>query len=297
MAAAARQRAVRRILLGVLGLNWAVAAAKAAYGQWAGLLSMTADGFHSFMDGTSNLLGLLALAVAARPPDASHPYGHRKFETLATVGIAVLLVLAAYEIALSAFRRLGSGALPQVTPLGFAVMLVTLGVNLGVSRYEARRGRELGSTLLSADAQHTRTDVYASLSVLASLAAAAAGYAFLDGLVALVIVGVIVRAALRIFRQELAVLTDAARVDPAVIEKVALSVPGVRACHRIRSRGFEDAITVDCHIWVDPQLPTAEAHRLTHAVMDRIRAEVPGVSEVIVHTEPARPPLPPGRGR
>jgi cation diffusion facilitator family transporter len=279
---------VRQVLLWTLALNWSVAAAKVGYGLWTGALSMTADGFHSFMDGTSNIVGLLALSAAAKPPDTSHPYGHRKFEALATMGIAALLVFAAYEIAVSAVHRFGSEVVPHVTLLSFVVMLGTLGINTWVSRYESRRGRELQSALLSADALHTRTDIYATLSVLASLAAAKAGNASLDIFVALLIVGIVIHAAYKIVQQGLTILTDAARVPPATIERVALSIPGVQGCHHIRSRGFEDAITVDCHIWVDPTLSTAEAHRLTHAVMDRVRAEVPGVVEVIIHTEPGR---------
>jgi cation diffusion facilitator family transporter len=283
-----KQRAVRQVLLRTLVLNWSVAAAKTICGLWTGALSMTADGFHSFMDGTSNIIGLIALGAAAKPPDASHPYGHRKFETLATLGIAILLMFAAYEIAVSAIGRFGSGTVPSVTPISFIVMLGTLVINTWVSRYESRWGRELGSALLCADALHTRTDIYASLSVLASLAAARAGYAVLDILVALLIVVIIAWAAVKIAHHGLNILTDAARVDPMTIQRVALSVPGVWGCHHIRSRGFEDAIAVDCHIWVDPKLSTTEAHRLTHVVMDRVQAEVPGVVEVIIHTEPAR---------
>ena len=146
--------------------------------------------------------------------------------------------------------------------------------------------RQLRSALLCADALHTRTDIYATLSVLVSLIAAEAGNASLDVFVALCIVGIIIHAAFKVAQQGFTILTDAARVHPAIIERVALSIPGVQGCHRIRSRGFEDAITVDCHIWVDPTLSTAEAHRLTHAVMDRVRTEVPGVVEVNIHTEP-----------
>ena len=283
-----KQQAVRQILLWILLLNWGIAAAKAGYGLWSGTLSMTADGFHSFMDGVSNIVGLLALGIASKPPDTSHPYGHRKFETLAAMGISMLLFLTAYELAVSAVSRFRSVATPQVTPLSFIVMLGSLGVNIWVTCYETRRGRELHSALLLADALHTRSDIYASLSVLAALAAAKAGSASLDVLAALFIVGLIARTAFGIIQQSFAVLADASRVDPAVIERVVLSVPGVRWCHRIRSRGFEDAIAIDCHIWVDPEIPTTEAHRLTHAVMDRVRAEVPGVTEVLIHTEPDR---------
>lgn len=278
---------VKRILLVILVLNWAVASAKTGYGLMTGALSMMADGFHSFMDGTSNVIGLLTIKIAAKPPDASHPYGHRKFEAFATLAIAVLLGLTAYEIAVSAAQRFATPTLPRVTPMSFLIMIATLMVNTWVTRYESRRGRELQSPILSADAMHTRSDIFATLAVLASLVAARAGFALLDIIVALLIVGLIAWSALQITRRSLTTLTDASRVDPAVIEQVARSVPGVLACHQIRSRGFEDAITVDCHIWVNAALSTEESHRITHDVMQRVKAGVPGVVEVVIHTEPA----------
>jgi cation diffusion facilitator family transporter len=278
---------VKRILLVILVLNWAVASAKTGYGFMTGALSMMADGFHSFMDGASNVIGLLTIKIAAKPPDASHPYGHRKFEAFATLCIAGMLGLTAYEIAIAAAQRIGTATLPTVTTLSFLIMIGTLMVNVWVTRYELRRGRELQSPILTADAMHTRSDIFATVAVLASLAAARAGFALLDIIVALLIVGLIAWSALEIIRNSIITLTDASRVDPAVIEQVACSVPGVLACHQVRSRGFEDAITIDCHIWVKATLSTQESHRITHDVMQRVKTDVPGVVEVVIHTEPA----------
>jgi cation diffusion facilitator family transporter len=287
MASTDNYHMVKRVLWGILLLNWGVALAKTGYGSMTGALSMMADGFHSFMDGASNVIGLLAIQIASKPPDASHPYGHRKFETFATLGIAVLLGLAAYEIAVSAAQRMSSGTIPRVTWLSFLIMIGTMMVNAWVTSFELRRGRQLKSPILSADAMHTRSDIFATLAVLASLIAAKAGFAWLDIVVALLIVGLIAWSALQIIRHSLITLSDASRVDPAMIEQVACAVPGVLACHQIRSRGFEDAIIVDCHIWVGASLTTEASHRITHAVMQQVKAEVPGVVEVIIHTEPA----------
>lgn len=278
---------VKRILLVILLLNWAVASAKTGYGWMTGALSMMADGFHSFMDGASNVIGLLTIKIAAKPPDASHPYGHRKFEAFATLAIAGMLGLTAYEIAVAAAQRFGTDTLPNVTSLSFLIMIGTLLVNVWVTRYELRRGRELQSPILCADAMHTRSDIFATLAVLASLAAAKAGFALLDIIVALLIVGLVAWSALQIIQNSISTLTDASRVDPAVIEQVACAVPGVLACHQVRSRGFEDAIIIDCHIWVKATLSTEESHRITHDVMQRVKTEVPGVVEVVIHTEPA----------
>jgi cation diffusion facilitator family transporter len=150
----AHYRRVRRILWGVLALNWLVAAAKIAYGYKTGSSSMTADGFHSLGDGTSNLVGLLGVYFSARPIDHDHPYGHRKFETLFAMGIAAMLVFVGYKLAQEGILHLRSGAQPQVTPVSFVVMLVTMAINISVMMYEYRRGKQLKSDVLVADSMH-----------------------------------------------------------------------------------------------------------------------------------------------
>ncbi len=281
-----RAAKIRRVLVLTLILNWSVAAIKLGYGAWSATLSMVADGFHSLLDGSANIIALIATSVAVLPADHSHPYGHRKFESFATLGISLLLLLAAYEIGEAAFRRLKGGTAPHVTTLSFAVMIVTMGVNLFVSWYEARAGRQLHSEVLAADAMHTRSDLYASLSVLASLTAVRAGYPGLDVIAALFIVLLIGRTGIRIIGQSLTVLADATRLPPSTVEKVALEVEGVREVHAVRSRGTDDAIYMDLHILVDPTLTVAKAHEIAHQVEAYLKEQFPGVADMVVHIEP-----------
>ena len=281
-----RASEIRRVLLVILVLNWGVAALKLGYGAWSKTLSMVADGFHSLLDGSANIIGLVAMTVAIQPADRSHPYGHRKFESFAALGISFLLLLAAYEIGEGAIRRWRGGTIPQVTMMSFIVMVITMGVNLFVSVYETKVGKRLQSEILVADALHTRSDLYASLAVLASLIAVKFGYPFLDPIAALLIIPLIGRAGIRIIGQSLYVLTDTSRLPPATVEKVALEVQGVRECHAVRSRGFPDAIYMDLHILVDPHLTVAEAHEIAHQVERDITERFPGVADLVVHVEP-----------
>lgn len=283
---ARRHAEIRTVLWRVLLLNWLVAFAKVGYGIVTGALSMTADGVHSLLDGASNLIGLVATGVARRPPDKDHPYGHRKFEALAAMAIGIFLILAAYEVAKAAVSRLLTPAFPVVTSYSFGVMLAGMGVNVLVTRYETRRGRELRSQILLADALHTRADIYASGAVLASLAAARFGYPAVDPVAALLLVGLILRATWTIVGQNLDTLADAAPISPAQIEAVVQDIPGVRGCHKVRTRGVQDDIHVDLHIQVDPGLDIEAAHALSHQVKERILDRVPAVVDVVVHTEP-----------
>src|SRR5262245_58328264 len=180
---------VRRVLLITLGLNILVATAKIIIGLVSGALAITADGVHSTIDASSNLIALLANRIANRPPDADHPYGHRRFETLAGLGIGILLLITAFEIVSNAVSRLSDGgARAEMTPLDFAVMLGTLVVNLFFTTYEKREGQRLRSQLLTADAAHTRADVYVTISVLVSMALVTLGANWADTITALVIV-------------------------------------------------------------------------------------------------------------
>lgn len=161
-----RNKRVRFILLAVLVLNVGVAAAKITVGLLIGSLAMSADGFHSLLDGTSNVVALIGLAVASRPPDPNHPYGHHRFETLTSLGIASFMLLALYGILQGAWSRLQSGETPEISTMAFAVMGITLTINIFVTTWERRAGRELNSTLLIADSRHTLTDIFVSLSVI-----------------------------------------------------------------------------------------------------------------------------------
>ena len=127
-----RNAAVSRVLFRVLLLNLAVAGAKLVFGYATGAVSIISDGFHSLTDSASNVIGLIATRAARKPPDDDHPYGHRKYETLAAAGIFVFLLLAVIEIARAAFARFAAGSAPAVTTASFAVMLVTLAINLAV---------------------------------------------------------------------------------------------------------------------------------------------------------------------
>src|SRR5688572_6291406 len=233
---------VNRVLGQVLGFNLLVAAAKIAVGMMTGSISMIADGFHSTMDGFSNIIGLVGSTVANQPPDENHPYGHQKYETFATLSIGLLLLVTSWKVLQGIFTRLTDNTTPEVTTLSFAVMIITLLINLGVAWYEKKQGQRLNSSLLLADAAHTRSDIFVSLSVLASLLAVQWGWAWLDLVVALLIVLTIGRTGWRIVRQASETLADRVAVDASLVEEIALSVEGVQSCHKIRSRGSEPAI-------------------------------------------------------
>jgi cation diffusion facilitator family transporter len=278
---------VRRVLIVTLALNITVAVGKIVVGALTGAVSITADGFHSLMDGSSNLIGLGANVIAGKPADDDHPYGHRRYETLAALAVGILLVFTAYEIVTSALDRLISGERPEVSPLTFAVLTGTLIVNLFVSRYERREGLRLRSELLIADAANTGADVFVTLSVLASMALVALfGWTWADPVAALIIVVLIGRAAWQIIKQTGGVLVDTAPYKPGDLAAFAEEVPVVKRVLRARSRGTPDAALIDIDVEVAPGTTAEQTAAISDAISEKLCAHLTGVDEVEVHFQP-----------
>lgn len=285
----ARYRQVSSILLKVLVLNLLVASAKIAFGYATGLVSILSDGFHSLTDSASNVVALVGVRVARKPPDENHPYGHRKFETLAAAGIFLFLLLVMIEVVETAVSRLRHPSAPEVTGLSFAVMLATLVVNVAVVWYEGREGRRLNSELLTADARHTRSDVLTSTTVLAALAGVALGFPLLDPLAGLVVAAFIGYTGYQIARDTSRILSDAIVIDEQAVHDVVMGVPGVVGCHRIRTRGSLDHVFLDLHVWMPAAMSLDEAHALSHVVKDRLMERFPEVADALLHIEPPPP--------
>ncbi len=286
IAVAERDRQVGRVLWIVLGLNLLVAALKLVFGLLSGALSMVADGFHSALDGTSNVVGLVGMKVARKAPDDDHPYGHRKFEALAALGISLFLFLTCWEIVSQVLARFHESHHVDVRPITFGVMLFTMAVNLAVTRYERGQGKKLRSMILLADSKHTQSDIFASFGVLISLVAALLNFPVLDLLMAVGIAGFIAWSGYTIVAEAFSVLADSQRLDPDEVAQIASGVEGVTGAHRVRSRGLPDDIHVDLHLHVPPGMSIARAHELGHEASERIKREMAGVTDVVVHVEP-----------
>lgn len=295
--AAERRRAVRRVIWITFALNVVVAASKIAYGSFAHALAIRADGFHSTTDSVNNIAGLVGIWMASRPPDEGHPYGHHKFEIVASVLVGLSLLAMALDVVSSAFSRLhGKGAaLPEISTGAFVVLGGTLVVNIVVAAYENRRGRELESAFLVSDATHTRSDVLVTLGVLAASVLVELGYPVFDIVAAGVVAVFIAWAGISVLRHNIGYLADAARVDEEHVRAIVLDVPGVAGAHKIRTRGIPGTIYMDLHIQIAPHLDVVQAHEVTHWVIDALKKGIDGVADVTVHTEPADPgqPYPP----
>ncbi len=282
-----RQRRVRRILFWILWANLLLVVVKIAIGWRIGSLAVLGDAAHSGMDALNNVIALAAAHFAAAPPDEEHPYGHGKFETLGAFAIAGFLSITCFELLRSAGTRLLQGAPPPRPGLpALAILAGTMVVNVGVAYYESRKGRELGSELLTADARHTQADVFVTLTVLAGLALVRLGWGQADAVLAILVAVVVALSGLQILRRTVPVLVDRRAVDPERVYQVAQSVDGVESVSEIRSRGRPGDAFAELTVRVHPATPVRQAHRIADEVERRVAGEL-GLSNVVVHVEPS----------
>jgi len=282
---------VQRVLVVVLLGNILVTIAEAILGILVGSLAIAADAIHSAVDCTNNIIGLMVVRASDAPPDEKHPFGHRKFETMAAFGIGIAILLVAGHLLSTAWEAFWTGAREVVqSELGFAVLAGTAIANIAVALYEARKAKELESPLLLADASHTAADVLVKVFVAASYIGTYFDLSWADPVGAVIVTAVIVRVAWGILRPNLSTLVGAAQIDPSAIVDVAMAIPGVTSCHRVRSHGTPDAVHVDLHLVCAGEPTLREAHELSHRVEAAIHEALPRVSSVTVHPEPRDDP-------
>ncbi len=277
---------IRRILWWVLLLNIFVAAAKWFYGVATQSLAMQADGLHSFLDGLSNIVGLVGLWLASPLPDANHPYGHKKFETLTAGAIGGFLVMTCTYLLWKAYQSWTMDLHPQITTMSFLIMLTTISINIFVTTWERKKGKELKSDILTADSYHTASDVLTSLSVLAGLFAIQAGYPFIDPFIAIVIAAIIAWTAFIVLKDVLSSLTDRIQIAPHTIHTAVKTMPGILDCHDIRTRGMANHVFVDLAIHVEPTWSVEQAHTLATRVETFLKDHFDSIEDVVVHIEP-----------
>jgi cation diffusion facilitator family transporter len=277
---------VRKVLIYTLILNILVAFAKVIYGYITNSIAMMSDGFHSFFDGASNVIGLVGIWIASNPPDEKHPYGHKKYETLFTIIIAVMLFTTCFEILRKVYLSFHEDHRTQVTVTSFVVMLITMGVNSFVMLYEKRKGKQLGSEFLIADAKHTKSDILVSFTVIASLVFSRMGYHHADVIVGFIVTIFIARIGYEILKDASNILVDTVCLNTRAVEEVVNNLHGVRGCHDIRTRGSQNAIYLDLHVVVDGDFSTEKSHLIADRIEETVRREFPSVVDIVVHIEP-----------
>ncbi len=278
--------AVRKVLIVTLLLNLFVMGLKASIGIVTGSLSLIADALHSVTDSANNVLGLITSQFSSPLPDREHPYGHQKFEAVGALGIAAFLAIACFEILQGAVSRIIQGGKPvTISAPQLWLLLLVLGINIFVAFYERGVGKRVHSPILIADAHHTMSDVWVTISVLVGLIGVSLGYQWLDIFLAFPVALLVFFSGWNVIKENLPWLVDEMAIAPETIYDIAIRVPGVVNCHDIASRGVVGRqVFIEMHLIVDAK-DVEKAHNITEEVESRLKEKF-NPARVLIHVEP-----------
>lgn len=272
-----------------LVVNLALAAAKLSAGLLGHSQAVVADAVHSLSDIVTDIALILGVRYWSAPADERHPHGHRRFETLVTVFIGLMVAAAAVGIGWDAVTSFGRPSHPP-SAIALAAALLSIGVKEALYRWTAKMGRKTGSSALVANAWHHRTDALSSVPVAIAVSIAMIDHRFavVDQIGALVVAVFVLHAAFRIIRPALEELVDAGapKAHRKELERLALEVEGVRAAHALRTRYIGSELAVDVHVEVDADLSVADGFVIASKVKKDLLQRGPDVADVVVQIEP-----------
>ncbi len=278
-----RDKKVQRLIIIEGCANILVLVVKLIVGLSTNSLAILADAIHSLTDVANNFVAWIVIRLSAMPADRKHPYGHRKFETLAVFGLATLLAVMAIEIAKSAFTKETTEIVSGNWEL--ALMIGVLVVNIVLAAWQRYWARRLKSGIMLADAAHTFADVLTTVVVIIGWQLSSMGFLILDRLCALGVAGLVFYLAYELYKSAFPVLVDEYAIDPEEIKDAVMTVQGVKAAGRIRSRWIGSDIAIDIVISVDAELTTDESHKIADEVEILIEEKF-NVGDAFIHVEP-----------
>jgi cation diffusion facilitator family transporter len=284
-----RTAKIQRTLAIILVLNAAVVGVKVWVAVRTGSLTVIGAALESFLDAMNNVLAIIVVGLAARGPDEDHPYGHDKFETIGALAIVGFLSISCFELLRGAVSRLLAPE-PLTAPghEGIIWLALTAVVNVVVVVYERRRGRELRSPLLMADASHTLGDIFVTVLAIASLGFARLGIAWADPVLAIAVALLIAWSGWQILKVTIPVLVDERGADADRVRAAALGVRGVTGAPQVRSRtNSSGLIFAEVTVTVPGEESVQAGHAVADAVEDAVRAALGGAVDVVVHIEPS----------
>ncbi|MGZ8135985.1 MAG: cation diffusion facilitator family transporter [Methylococcaceae bacterium] len=255
-------------------------------GQSAALI---ADGIHSLSDLLSDFLVIIAVKLGSREADSDHPYGHRRFETIATVILGVSLIAIGGAIAWSVMSRMANPEhLPTPNLISLSIAAVSILANEWLYHYTKRIAKTTRSKLLLANAWHQRSDAISSVVVLFGIGAVMLGYPLADAIAAIVVALMVAKIGLNLVFDSIKELVDTS-LPPGLIKEIRatiMGIDGVEGIHLLRTRHMGEDAFIDAHIVVDPRITVSEGHSIGDTVRDELISRFDDVMDVLVHVDP-----------
>ena len=278
---------VKFVLWIILFANLGVALTKIIVGYLINSTSLSTDGIHSLSDGMSNVVGLIGITIASIPVDKNHPYGHKKCEIVASLFIGGMLLLLGIKTLFNGFNRFANPEDINITLISLISLILTICINIFVTLYERKKGKEYNSYILISDSIHTKSDIFISVGVLISLIGIKMGLPqIIDPIISIVISLFILGASYEIFKEAIGILSDKAVVEEVEVREVLNSFNEIKDIHKIRSRGCLNEMYVDMHIMIDSNTTIEDAHVLSHNIEREIKNKINNNCQVIIHVEP-----------
>lgn len=279
----------RVTIIGML-VNIILTAIKIIIGYLANSSSVVADGIHSLSDVSTDVAILVGVKYWNEPPDAEHPYGHRRIETMISVFIGLSLLGASIFLGYGAIIKLRTGTFVVPDSIALIAAIISIILKEWLFHWTYKTGKKIKSQAVIANAWHHRSDCFSSIPVAISIALATYNreWAFLDPVATLAVCAFIVQAAYQILTPALKELSDRG-ADKAVlkeIKEIVLQVEGVKSVHAVRSRYHGNELYVDLHIQVDGELSVREGHYISGAAKAQLIEKGPDIVDVLIHLEP-----------
>lgn len=292
-----REKEIYKVtLLGSAG-NIALLTFKFIAGFLGNSSAMIADAVHSLSDFVTDLIVLAFVNISAKPQDASHDYGHGKFETLATFFIGLALVAAATSIIVSGSLKfvdwLNGTQLEAPGRLALWAALISIVVKELLYQYTYRRGKSIDSQAVMANAWHHRSDALSSIGAAIGIGGAILlgdRWTVLDPIASIVVGAMLLKVAWELLKSSVGELTECSLPDETEneIEQIITSFPGVFEPHNIRTRRIGNRIAIEAHIRMDGKLTLYEAHERTSAIENKLKETYGPDTHVTLHTEPIK---------
>lgn len=250
--------------------------------------ALIADGIHSLSDLLSDFLVIVAVRMGSREADHEHPYGHRRFETIATIILGLSLILIGGGIAWSVMKRMEQPEhLPSPDVMSLGIVVISILVNEWLYQYTKNIAKVTRSKLLLANAWHQRSDALSSVVVLIGIGAVLLGYPLADAIAAIVVALMVAKIGLSQLFASIKELVDTS-LPPhllAEIRATILAIESVEGVHLLRSRQMGEDVLLDIHVIVDPRISVSEGHSIADAVQNELLSRFDGVMDVIVHID------------
>lgn len=282
-----RYQAIKKVTIVGMTINSILAIVKIIVGLIGRSPALFADGIHSLSDLVSDLFVLFAARYASKEVDHNHPYGHQRIETIATVALSIVLIVAGFGIAYDSISHLLSGSASQPDNYTIIAAVFSILANEWLFRYTLKTANKIDSDMLKANAWHSRSDALSSIVVLIGLIASMMGYPFMDAVAAIIVCLMIIKMGITWGYQAISELIDTG-AEPETIENISQIIQnteGVLDFHNLRTRKMAGQLLLDVHIQITSNLSASEGHYIGERVRATLSEKVEDIKDITVHID------------